>query len=276
MDSNQLMRDFSLEGKVAIVTGAGRGIGKAIAMTLAEAGADIVAADRTREQIQETPGEIKRLGKSCLAIAADVTSAAQIDEMVKKAISEFGHVDILVNCAGITLRKAVVPIPEVKFPGWQLVTDADNEMSEQEWHHIMDTNLTSAFLCCRTVGPYMIKQRKGKIVNISSTSADDGSPYYSAYNISKAGINMLTRCLAIEWAPFNINVNAIGPGWFPTAMTESRMRNHELLIQMIKDIPLGRTGEVREIGLLATFLASPASDYLTGQTIYLDGGLLAR
>lgn len=122
----------------------------------------------------------------------------------------------------------------------------------------------------------MIKQRKGKIINISSTSADSVAPYYSAYNVSKAAINMLTRSLVVEWAPFNINVNAIGPGWFPTDMTASRHRNPELYTEMIGGIPLGNIGELREVALLAVFLASPASNYLTGQTIYMDGGALAQ
>jgi len=276
MLSNQPFREFSLEGKAAIVTGAGRGIGKAITLAFAEAGANVVAAARTVEQIQETAEEIHRLGKRCLPVATDMTSGVQVGEMVEKAVSQFGRIDILVNNAGTVLRKGVVPIPEVKLPGWQLVTDFDRVMSEEEWHHVIDTNLTSAFLSCRAVSAYMIKQRKGKIINISSINAETGDPYYSAYNVSKAGMSMLTRCLAVEWAPFNINVNAIGPGWFPTAMTASRFGDPKLMEQVLRDIPMGRIGELREVALLALFLASPASDYLTGQTIYLDGGLLAK
>jgi len=276
MLSNHVLHEFSLEGNVAIVTGAGRGIGKAIALTFAEAGADVVAAARSMEQIQATAEEIHEMGRRCLPVATDVTSATQIEDMVNKALSQFGKVDILVNNAGTVIRKGVVPLPGLKLQGWQLVTDLNTMMSEDEWHHVMDTNLTGTFLCCRAVGVHMINQKKGKIINISSVSADSVAPYYSAYNVSKTAISMLTRSLAIEWAPFNINVNAIGPGWFPTEMTASRRENAELKEQMISGIPLGRVGELREVALLAVYLASPASNYLTGQTIYLDGGDLAR
>jgi len=276
MSSNQVLHEFSLEGNVAIVTGAGRGIGKAIALTFAEAGADVVAAARSMEQIQTTAEEISNIGRRCLPLVTDVTSATQVEDMVSKAVSQFGKIDILVNNAGTIVRKGVIPLPDVKMQGWQLVTDLKTMMSEDEWHYVMDTNLTGTFLCCRAVGVHMINQKKGKIINISSASADSAAPYYSAYSASKTAINMLTRSLAIEWAPFNINVNAIGPGWFPTAFTASRFENAELKEQMISGIPLGRVGELREVGLLAVYLAAPASDYLTGQTIYLDGGDVAR
>ena len=276
MSSNPILQEFNLEGKVAIVTGAGRGIGKAISLTLAEAGADVVATARSVEQIRETAKEIHKMGKRCLPIATDVTSAPQVEKMVNRALSEFNKVDILVNNAGTTMRKGVVPLPGIKLEGWQLVTDLNTMMGEDEWHYVMDTNVTGTFLCCRAVGGHMISQKKGKIINISSSSADSAAPYYSAYSVSKSAINMLTRSLAIEWAPFSINVNAIGPGWFPTDMTASRFENAALKEQMIRSIPLGRVGNLREVGLLAVFLASPASNYLTGQTIYLDGGVLAQ
>ena len=276
MLSNRVLHEFSLEGNVAIVTGAGRGIGKAIALTFAEAGADVVAAARSMEQIQTTAEEIHKMGRRCLHVATDVTSTTQIEEMVAKTFSQFGKVDILVNNAGTIIRKGVLPLPGVKLQGWQLVADLNTMMSEDEWHYVMDTNLTGTFLCCRAVGVHKINQKKGKIINISSVSADSGLPYYSAYNVSKTAINMLTRSLAIEWGPFNINVNAIGPGWFPTEMTASRRENAELSEQITSGVPLGRVGELREVALLAVYLASPASNYLTGQTIYLDGGNLAR
>ncbi|MBA7643291.1 3-oxoacyl-[acyl-carrier-protein] reductase FabG [subsurface metagenome] len=228
------------------------------------------------EQIQAAAEEIHEMGKGCLPVATDVTSATQVEDMVNKTLSQFGKVDILVNNAGTIVRKGVLPLPGVKLPGWQLVTDLNTMMSEDEWHSVMDTNLTGTFLCCRAVGVHMINQKKGKIINISSVSADSVSPYYSSYNVSKAAINMFTRSLAIEWAPFNINVNAVGPGWFPTSLTTSRFEDAKLKAQMISGIPLGRVGELREVALLAVYLASPASNYLTGQTIYLDGGILAQ
>lgn len=270
------LREFSLEGKVAIVTGAGRGIGRAIALTFAEAGADIVAAARTEEQIQSTSEEALKLGRKSLAIPTDVTRADQVEAMVEKTISEFGRIDILVNNAGTTLRKAVVPLPGVRLADWQRVNDFDNPMSEAEWRHMMDTNLTSAFLCCRAVGPHMIAQKRGKVINISSIHSQRGATYNAAYHVGKAGMEMLTRCLALEWGPFHINVNAIGPGYFHTAASAKRHQDPELREEMLRRVPLGRVGEVREIALLAVYLASEASDFLTGQTIYLDGGYLAR
>ena len=268
--------EYNLEGKLAIVTGAGRGIGKAISLVLAEAGADIVVAARTKEQIEKTAKEVRRLGRSALAIPTDVTRADQVEHMVKKTISEFGKVDILVNNAGIARPKQLVPLPGIKFPGWQRVRDLNSELSEEEWHLTMDTNLTSIFLCTRAVGPYMLSRRYGKVINISSRNANTGDPYRVHYNTSKAALSMFTRCMAIEWAPFNINVNAIAPGAFYTELSAEAFENPELKEQMIKSIPLGRAGELREIGLLALYLASEASNYMTGQTIYIDGGVTAK
>jgi len=268
-------KEYDLEGKVAIVTGGGRGIGKAIALVFAEAGVDVVVAARTVEQIEGTAKEIRGLGQRALAVPTDVTKADQVENMVKKAISEFGKIDILVNDAGTGYAKQLIPLPGVKLPAWGEVGEPNTPMSEEEWHHIMNTNLTSIFLCTRAVGPYMIEQRRGKVINISSVNADMGIAYYIAYNASKAGVNMFTRCLALEWAPFNINVNAIGPGDFPTSLTARTHNDPQLKEQLLRCIPLGRAGDVRDLGLLALYLASAASNYMTGQTIYLDGGELA-
>jgi len=268
-------REYNIEGKVAIVTGGGRGIGKAIALVFAEAGVDVVVAARTVEQIEGTAKEIRGLGQRALAVSTDVTKADQVENMVKKAISEFGKIDILVNDVGASYAKQLIPLPGVKLPGWEEVGDLNTPMSEEEWHHTMNTNLTSVFLCTRAVGPYMIEQRRGKVINISSVNADMGLPYWISCNTSKAGVSMFTRCLALEWAPFNINVNAIGPGDFPTSLTTKIHNDPQLKEQMLRCIPLGRTGNVRDLGLLALYLASDASNYMTGQTIYLDGGELA-
>jgi len=268
-------KEYNLEGKVAIVTGGGRGIGKAIALVFAEAGVDVVVAARTVEQIEGTAKEIRGLGQRAIAVPTDVTKADQVENMVKKAISEFGKIDILVNDAGTGQAKPVVPLPGVKLHGWEAVRDPNTPMSEEEWHLIMNTNLTSIFLCTRAVGPYMIEQRRGKVINISSVNADMGLPYRISYNTSKAGVNMFTRCLALEWAPFNINVNAIGPGDYPTPLTAKMHNDPKRVEELLHFIPLGRVGDVRDLGLLAVYLASDASNYMTGQTIYLDGGELA-
>jgi NAD(P)-dependent dehydrogenase (short-subunit alcohol dehydrogenase family) len=268
--------EFSIEGKVAIVTGAGRGIGKAISLVLAEAGADIVVAARTKDQIEKTAKEIDDLGQRVLAIPTDVTKADQVEHLVETTISEFGRIDILVNNAGASRPRQLIPLPGIKLPRWQRVDDLNTSISEEEWRLVLDSNLTSTFICTKAVGPHMIQQRKGKVINISSVAAESGGAYFSSYDTSKAAVSMFTRCIALEWAPFNINVNAIGPGFFHTQMTAKEHETPDLREQMHSSVPLGRAGETREIGLLALYLASNASNYLTGQTIFLDGGLLAR
>ena len=252
---------FNLDGKVAIVTGAGRGIGKAISLALAEVGANIVAAARTKEEIEGTCQEVKAIGRKSIAIPTDVTSASQVDQMVKAAASHFGKIDILINNAGTAAFTA-------------LVSPDGQRMSEEDWRKVMDTNLTSVFLCCRAVGPYMFKQKRGKVINISSISSQKAQTDDIPYNVSKAGVDMLTRCLALDWAPYNINVNAIGPGQFYTKLSATSHENPELRKRMVDCIPLGRVGDLRELGQLAVFLSSPASDFITGQVIFIDGGCL--
>ena len=252
---------LSLKGKVAIVTGAGRGIGKAISLAFAEAGADIVAVSRTGEEIEQTCREVKALGRKALAIPSDVTSAEQVNRMVAETVARFKKVDILVNNAGAVAFKPLV--------------NADGSgMSEAEWHQVLDTNLTSIYLCCRAVGPHMFKQKKGKVINISSISSKKAQTDDIAYNVSKAGVDMITRCLALDWAQYNINVNAIGPGQFYTRLSAKSHEDPRLREAMVACIPLGRVGKVEEIGHLAVFLASPASDFITGQIIFIDGGCL--
>lgn len=271
-------KDFSVEGKVAIVTGAGRGIGKAIALTLAEAGADIVAVARTAKQIEQTAEEIRKLGRKALAIPTDVTKEDQVKRAVEQTISQFGKIDILVNDAGIgSPMKPVAFIPGAKFLGWELAEDNwDKQLTPEEWHRVIDTNLTGAFLFAQAVGPHLLRQKKGKVVNISSNSAELGTPYSSAYCVSKAALSMFTRCLASEWAPFNINVNAIGPGDTNTEMMRRHMKNPMMRKIVFDAIPAGRIAEPREIALLALYLASEASNFMNGQTLYIDGGQLAH
>ena len=268
-------QEFGVEGKVAIVTGAGRGIGKAISRVLAEGGADIVVAARTVDEIEATVEEIRKIGQRAIAVQTDVTKEDQVENMVKQTIAEFGKVDILVNNAGVSHPKQLVAVPGVKFPGWKRVKDTEHSLSEEEWHLTMDSNVTSIFLGTRAVGPYFIDQRSGKVINISSNSAVVGVGCFVPYNTSKAAVCMFTRCLAIEWAPFNINVNAIGPGDFYTRLASDKYENPDLKADMLGGIPMGHTGNIRDLGLLALYMASPASDYMTGQTIFLDGGSAA-
>ena len=149
-------------------------------------------------------------------------------------------------------------------------------MSDEEWHRIMDANLSSAFYCCRAVGPHMMKQGYGKVINVSSNNGSQAYPYVAAYSVSKAGMNMLTRILALEWAPYNISVNAIGPGEFRTAMTETSWVNPEAYQRHLDNIPMGREAGLREVGLMAAYFAGPESDYVTGQIVHIDGGITAR
>lgn len=270
--------EFSVEGKTAVVTGGGRGIGRAIALTLAEAGADIVVAARTMEQIEETAAEVEKIGRVALAIPTDVTREEQVKATVQKALSQFGKIDILVNDAGIdSPMKPVVYLPGYEFLGRELAGEnAEKQLSPEEWRTVIDTNLTGAFLFAQAVGPHMLQRRQGKVINISSNSAELGTPYNSPYCASKAGLSVFTRCLATEWAPFNVQVNAIGPGATKTKMLAQFIEDPKMRQVIFDQIPAGRLAEPRDIALLALYLASSASDFMIGQTIYLDGGQLGR
>jgi NAD(P)-dependent dehydrogenase (short-subunit alcohol dehydrogenase family) len=267
------LQEFDLSGKVAIVTGAGKGIGKAIALTLAEAGADIVAAARTRSDIEETAAAVQQLGRKALAIPTDVSQEKDVEEMAKQALSHFGKVDILVNNAAAHLVKPVVPQPWLRTPLSDLLPYFDTPASVEDWHAMLDTNIIGVFLCVKAVGPQMIQRRSGKIINISSIAAMKALPFHSIYGASKAAVSQFTRNLALEWARYNINVNAIAPGYFHTFTTDFAYRDEKVREGMLRQIPLRRFGQLREVGLLAAYLASDAASYITGQVISLDGGL---
>jgi NAD(P)-dependent dehydrogenase (short-subunit alcohol dehydrogenase family) len=271
-----MLKEYSLEDKVAIVTGAGRGIGKAIALTFAEVGADITVVARTVDQIEQTAKEISELGRRALAVKADVTKKDQVENVVEQTVTQLGKIDILVNNAGTGILKPIAFVPGMKLGGWQVADSWDTPLTEEEWHLVLNTNLTSAFLFAQAVGPHMLRQRAGKVINISSNSADLAPPYFSSYCVSKAGLSMFTRCLATEWAPFNICVNAVGPGDVLTELNAPVLADPEMKRFMLESIPLGRLGETREIALLVVYLASEASNYMTGQTLMIDGGQLSR
>ncbi|MBI2917158.1 MAG: SDR family oxidoreductase [Chloroflexi bacterium] len=267
--------EFSLDGRVAVVTGAGRGIGRGIALCFAEAGAEIVALARTREQVEDTAAEARRLGRRALAIATDVTKAAQVQEAVDRAMEEFGHIDILVNDAGAAVPKPLVPLPEHHPEGAEDFPNYFAPTSLSEWRTVLDVQLNGAFLCCRAVAPHMVVQRRGKVISISSIFAARGFPFGLSYGVSKTGLVGLTWSLAAEWAAYNIQVNCIAPGHFRTAMVARLHDTPRLRERILRTIPFRRTGDLRDIGLLAVYLASPASDYMTGQVLFVDGGITA-
>ena len=243
---------FDLAGKVAIVTGASRGLGKAMAIGLAKAGANVVVSDIL--DTTETVEEIKKLGKETIGIKTDVSNKAEVEAMVKQTVEKFGKIDILVNNAGIFRMSPA------------------EGMKEEDWNKVIAVNLKGEFLCAQAVGKQMIKQKFGKIINISSVAALQAFSQTSAYNASKAGVILLTKTLAVEWGKYNIQVNAICPGVFKTAMTEGLLKD-ENFIQMIKNrVPLGRHGKPEELVGTVIYLASKASDYVTGHTLVIDGG----
>ncbi|MFC1918075.1 SDR family NAD(P)-dependent oxidoreductase [Chloroflexota bacterium] len=264
-----MLPEFGLSGKVAIVTGGGRGIGKAITLTLAEAGADVVVTGRTPETLEGVAEEVARLGRKCLAIPADVSISEQVDAVVAQAVAEMGKIDILVNNAGVHLHKAIVPLPDAR--AWQ----DETRMSDAEWQKLININLSGAFHCIRAVGPHMIKQNYGKIIVISSVLAFRGGRYNVIYGASKAGLVGLIKSLAQEWARYKINVNAIAPGLTPTELVQKEIEKEDVLQKHLRFIPLRRLADPREIGLAAVYLASPAADYMTGQVLVLDGGSIA-
>ena len=272
------MGEGMLEDRVAIVTGAARGIGRAISVEFARSGADIAAVDLDADTLQGTATEVRGLDRRCLPIVADVTREAEVREAVRRAVSELGRIDILCNNAGIVISKPVAYVPEMEVPAWlgEFGEGPEAALSVEEWRRVLDTNLTGAFLFAREVGPHLMRQRSGKVINISSTSAFKGSPFFSAYCTSKAALSTLTRCLASELAQFGINVNAIAPGTVNTEMTTSTLDTPDRRRLYLDAIPLGRFAEPREIAMMALFLASEAADYITGQTFVVDGGQLGR
>ena len=271
-----MLPELSLAGRTAIVTGAGRGIGRAISLVLAEAGADVVVTARTTSEIESVAEELRSLGTKPLAIAADVAQSSSVNAMVEETLRQYGKVDILVNNAGQILRAPVVPFPDVTYKPPRVTRETNVPTSDDEWQTVMDANLNGVFYCCRAVAPHMLEQRYGKIINISSNNGVQAFTMMSAYNASKAAAHMLTRVLALEWADYNICVNAIGPGDYNTAMTAPTWIDPVERQRHLDGIPMHRESDMRELGVLAVYLASRASDYMTGQIIYLDGGQTAK
>jgi NAD(P)-dependent dehydrogenase (short-subunit alcohol dehydrogenase family) len=255
---------FSLEGKVAIVTGAGRGIGKSIALGLADAGADVVVCARTAADIVATAAEIRAKGRKSLPLPTDVRFAEQVASLVEKSVAEFGRIDILVNNAGGSFIAATM------------------DLSEGGWDAIVRENLKSVFLCSKAAARVMIAQKSGNIVNIASIAGTASYTLCSPYGAAKAGLINFTATLAVELAPHNIRVNAIAPGSIATGgflqllNAEPGEVKPEEKGGLLPSIPLGRYGQPEDIVGAAVFLASDASSYVTGQTLVVDGGLTIK
>lgn len=268
-----MLKEFSLEGRTALITGAGRGIGRAIASTLAEAGADIVAASRTPAESDETAMEVHKQGRKCILVPTDITITDHLKKLDDTTLSNFGKIDILVNNAGVGNFRNIVPIPGAeKMRIAEILPNLNDPLTEEEWSIIWNTNVKAGYDLTRFIAPHMIEKGKGKIVNIVSTAAIKYTASQGIYPATKAAIVAITRGLANELARFNITVNAIGPGGVLTAMLEKIYTNEEISKTYLRSVPLRRFGEPREVALLTLYLASDASNYMTGQTLYLDGG----
>ncbi len=246
--------EFILEGKIVLIAGGGRGIGRTLALAFARAGAEVAVVSRTLAELERVVQEIDRCGRQGLAVKADLTQRVEVEQMVERVLRKFSRVDVLVNCAATNLMRPLL------------------ELSEERWEQILNTCLKSYFLCSQAVGRKMKERQGGCIINLASAAAQKATPGMGAYCVAKAGVVMLTRVLALELAPYNIRVNAIAPGVVRTSFSEPLWSNPELLQKVLPPIPLGRIAEPEDLVGLALFLASDASSYITGQTIYIDGG----
>jgi NAD(P)-dependent dehydrogenase (short-subunit alcohol dehydrogenase family) len=250
---------FRLKGKTAIITGASRGIGRAIARGFALAGADLVLVSRNLSALEEAANEIKGLGRKALAVSADIGNPEDIQKAIESTLMVFPKIDILLNNAGISpvLKKA-------------------EETNLKEWEEILRINLTGTFLFCQSAGKVMIQQGGGgKIINMISVGGVVAFPRQIAYCVSKGGILQLTKVLAIEWARHNIQVNAIGPAYLETELTQGVRESKTISEDLLRKTPMGRFGKPEEVVGAAIYLASDASSYVTGQTLFVDGGWLA-
>ena len=251
------MKLFDLQGRIAMVTGSTRGLGEVAAKALAKAGADVAVCGRSPEDLKRVTEEIKALSKEAEGFHLEVTSKRSVQEGLDRILSRFGKVDILVNNAGVNLR-----VPVLEFP-------------EDDWDRILDTNLKGYFLVAQAVVPQMIERGYGKVINMSSILGAVGLPNQAAYAASKGGVDQLTKVMALEWAQKGICVNAIGPTYFETELV-AQLRNDPERFQFINErTPMGRWGYPEELEGIVIFLAAPASDFITGQTIYIDGGWTA-
>jgi NAD(P)-dependent dehydrogenase (short-subunit alcohol dehydrogenase family) len=257
--TKSVLDTFRLDGKVALVTGGVRGLGRTIARALAQAGADLAITARSIDSCGEPSQAIgEETGRRCRGFAADVTKADEVGRLVSEVEAEFGHIDILVNNAGNNIRGTV------------------EQLTEADWDSVLDTNLKGPFLCSRAIGPGMVRRGWGRVINMGSILSVIALPGRAPYASAKAGLLNLTRVLALEWAGTGVTVNAICPGPFGTDMNRQLLEDPVKYQEFIKLIPMGRWGEVEELAGAAVFLASDASSFMTGSGLFIDGGWTAR
>ncbi len=252
------MSNRRLEGRTALITGASKGLGKAMALALAEAGARLVLVSRNLDQLNETAAAARKFGIEAAVFQADVTDERQVNQLALGVANQVGKLQILVNNAGINVRKTIT------------------EFTLDEWRQVMDTNLTSVFLMCRAFVPQMKGQGYGRIINLTSIMSHVAIPGRTAYCASKTGLLGFTRALALELAPDKITVNGISPGPFATEMNAVNLQNPELNQQFVSRIPVGRWGKVEEVGQLAVYLCSEDAGFITGTDVLIDGGWTAQ
>jgi NAD(P)-dependent dehydrogenase (short-subunit alcohol dehydrogenase family) len=249
---------FSLEGKTAFVTGASRGIGRSVAVCLAQAGADVALVGRDTTALDETLKAVKAAGKRALALKADVTNDAGVEAAVAAACNEFGKIDILVCNAGVQKLKPFL------------------ELVPQDWRALIATNLEGAILTLQSVGRRMVAQKSGTIIAMASIYSFVGAPGNTIYCMTKGGLLQLSKALAVEWARYNVRVNAICPGWIETDLTKPYMQDQKVIDAGLRQIPLRRFGKPEDIGPLAVYLASDEASFVTGQAYVADGGQIAH
>jgi NAD(P)-dependent dehydrogenase (short-subunit alcohol dehydrogenase family) len=248
---------FSLTGKTAVVIGGTSGIGRALSLGFADAGADVIASARRADAVEETAKEIERRGRRTLRICSDVCNRASLEQLFQACLREFEHIDILVNCAGINKRMPTL------------------SMGEDEWERILETNLTGTLRACQIFGRHMLERGYGRIINIASLTSFVALMEVAAYAASKAAVLSLTRSLAVEWSKKGVTVNAIAPGVFRTDMNRELLDNSPRGQELLLRTPMGRFGHIEELVGAAVYLASDAASFVTGQAIVVDGGFLA-
>ena len=247
-----------LAGKVAIVTGAGRGLGRAMAVALAAAGADVALAARSGDQLRAVAGEVEELGRRALAVPTDVTDADAVGALVEATVTGLGRLDVLVNNSGVIDSTPLL------------------EQEPSAWDRVLDTNVRGTYLATRAAGAHLVRQRSGKVVNIASNFAFAGVADHAAYCTSKAAVVAFTRAMAVEWARYGVQVNALAPGYFETDMNAELRGDPDLLAKVLRAVPARRMGQPAELADWLVLLAGPASDFMTGQTVVVDGGQTAR